>query len=147
MNPPLAIHIILSVITSVVLCIAGLTALILAFQERRMRVSPGSLFIRRLPPLIVMEKLLFQIIIIGFVLLSLLSLTSIYYFHEFLSKHWLLWQKTILVIVAWIIFAMLLMGRYVWGWRGRKAIYGTLLGVLLLIVIYCGSKLVLEGLH
>jgi ABC-type uncharacterized transport system permease subunit len=94
-----------------------------------------------------MEKLLFQTIIIGFLLLSALLISSIYFFHPLLIGNVLLWQKTALVIMAWIIFAVLLMGRFFWGWRGRKAIYGTLLGVLLLIVIYFCSKLLLEGIH
>lgn len=147
MNPHVAIHLTLSIITSVVLCVAGLTALLLAIQEHLVRVAPSGHIICRLPPLITMEKLLFQIIAVGFLLLSLLLITSIYYFHDLLIGHWLLWQKTMLVISAWIIFAVLLIGRYVSGWRGRKAIYGTLFGVLLLILVYCGSQFVLKGIH
>lgn len=147
MNPHLTIHIVLSIITSVVLCLAGFVALILAIQERFVRTRPGSAFIRNLPPLITMEKLLFQIIIVGFVLLNFLLITSIYYFHQWLMDNRLLWQKMVLVFLAWIIFAALLAGRYFWGWRGRKAIYGTLCGVLLLIVVYFGSRLILEGIH
>lgn len=143
MNPHLTIHIVLSIITSIVLCLAGFVALILAIQERLVRTRPGSAFIRRLPPLISMEKLLFQIIIVGFVLLNFLLITSIYYFHQWLMDNRLLWQKMILVFLAWVIFAALLGGRYFWGWRGRKAIYGTLCGVLLLIVVYFGSRLIL----
>jgi ABC-type uncharacterized transport system permease subunit len=147
MSTYLTIHIFLSVITSMVLCVAGFAALILAIQEHLVRTEPGGNIIRRLPPLITMEKLLFQIITLGFLLLSFLLISSIYYFHELLSSNWLLWQKTILVICAWIVFAMLLIGRYFRGWRGRKAIYGTLFGVTLLIVVYFGSQFVLEGMH
>ena len=48
---------------------------------------------------------------------------------------------TVIVVVAWVIIGLLLLGRYLWGWRGRKAIYCTFSGVLLLLIVYFGSKL------
>lgn len=147
MNTSLNVHILLSLVTSVALCATGVTALVLAVQERLLRAQPAGGLIRWLPPLITMEKFLFQTMIVGFILLNALLITSVYYFHELFTGNSLLWQKTILAIFAWIIFAVLLIGRFIWGWRGRKAIYGSLFGVLLLTVIYWGSQLALEGLH
>ncbi len=139
------LHVLLSGITFAVLVIAGFQAVLLAIQERWLRFASNGHFIQKLPPLITMEKLLFRTIIVGFVLLSVLLVTSFYAFHDLLWHNRLLLQKTILVLVAWVIFAVLLLGRFAWGWRGRKAIYGTFFGVLLLIVIYFGSQLMLEG--
>ena len=59
----------------------------------------------------------------------------------------MLLQKTCLVLIAWFIFALLLFGRKQWGWRGRRAIYWTLCGVILLAVIYFGSRLLMQGLQ
>ncbi|MEY3785905.1 MAG: hypothetical protein RLZ75_110, partial [Pseudomonadota bacterium] len=53
-------------------------------------------------------------------------------------------HKTVLSILAWIIFTGLLIGRSRYGWRGQTAIQWTLIGFILLLLAYFGSKLVLE---
>jgi ABC-type uncharacterized transport system permease subunit len=53
-------------------------------------------------------------------------------------------HKTVLSIIAWIIFSGLLVGRMRYGWRGKTAIQWTLIGFVLLLLAYFGSKLVLE---
>lgn len=53
-------------------------------------------------------------------------------------------HKTVLGIIAWLVFAVLLWGRWRFGWRGRTAIRWTLSGAVTLMLAYFGSKLVLE---
>ncbi len=143
-DPDTLFHILLAIVTFCVLCVAGLLAVLLAFQERLLRYKPQGVFIQRLPPLESMETLLFQVVSLGFVLLSVVLVTSLYFYHDILFAHIAIIQKSVMVLAAWIIFAVLLIGRYRWGWRGRKAIYGTLGGLLLLVIAYFGSKLVLN---
>lgn len=147
LHPGMLFHIIVSVFAFCLLCVAGLLAVLLAFQERKLRLAQGSGLLSKLPPLETMETLLFQVIGLGFILLSVVLITSFYSYHAVLMQHFVLLQKALLVVAAWIIFAVLLAGRYRYGWRGRKAIYGTLIGVLLLVLAYFGSKLVLEALQ
>ena len=45
-----------------------------------------------------------------------------------------------------LIFAVLLCGRHVWGWRGKRALRLTLTGFSLLILAYFGSRFVVEVL-
>jgi len=47
-------------------------------------------------------------------------------------------------VLSWIVFALLLGGRFVYGWRGRVAVRWTLAGFLMLVLAYVGSKFVLE---
>jgi ABC-type uncharacterized transport system permease subunit len=136
-DPKQLIHIFLSALSFSVLCIAGLQALFLAYLQRRLRDK--SKIFPKLPPLETMEALLFQIIGIGFLLLSFVVITGLYFFYDRITLS--LVQKIVLAFIAWIIFGILLVGRYYFGWRGKRAIYGTLTGVLLLIIIYFGSIL------
>jgi ABC-type uncharacterized transport system permease subunit len=53
-------------------------------------------------------------------------------------------HKTLLSIIAWLVFGLLLWGRWRYGWRGRKAVWLSLAGIILLLLGYFGSKLVLE---
>ena len=55
-------------------------------------------------------------------------------------------HKTVLSITAWAVFAVLLWGRWRFGWRGRTAIRWSLGGFVILALAYFGSKLVLEVL-
>jgi len=136
------IHIILSVLAYTLLSLAAVQAILIAIQDRRLRQKhPGGL-LRALPPLQVMENLLFQIITLGFFLLSMALVTGFIYLEDIFAQH--LVHKTVLSIIAWVIFAILLWGRWHAGWRGRTAIRWTLTGFVVLVLAYFGSKLVLE---
>jgi len=141
--PHMLFHIVLAILTFSILCVAGLMAVLLFVQDIVLRKNPAARLISRLPPLRSMETFLFQLITLGFILLSVVLVSSLYFYHELLTQHFILMQKTALVAAAWLVFAILLIGRYRWGWRGRKAIYGTLAGVILLLFAYFFSKLVL----
>jgi ABC-type uncharacterized transport system permease subunit len=45
------------------------------------------------------------------------------------------------------LFAVLLIGRMRFGWRGRSAVQWTLSGFAVLAVAYFGSKFILEYLY
>jgi hypothetical protein len=53
-------------------------------------------------------------------------------------------HEIVLAIVAWLIFAVLLWGRYRFGWRGKQALRFTIGGFVTLALAYFGSKFVLE---
>jgi ABC-type uncharacterized transport system permease subunit len=136
------VHIILSVLAYSMLGIAALQAVVIAIQDRQLRHKHPGGFMRALPPLQVMETLLFQIIAIGFILLTLSLLSGILYLEDIFAQH--LVHKTVLSIIAWLVFGILLWGRWQAGWRGRTAIRWTFAGFFLLLLAYFGSKLVLE---
>ena len=143
-HPVALFHILLGVISFCVFCVAGLLAILLAIQEWCLRYKKVLGFIAQLPALESMEILLFQLIQFGFVLLSIIVITSIYFYYDLLFTQIFLIQKTLLTVMAWFIFAWLLSGRYHHGWRGRKAIYGTLFAVFLLFLSYYGSRFLLN---
>jgi len=138
----LDLHILFSVLAYSLFALAAVQAVLLAIQDRHLRNRHPGGFIRALPPLEVMEQLLFQMIGTGFVLLSAALLTGVVFLDDIFAQH--LVHKTFLSIAAWGIFSILLWGRWKFGWRGRKAIRWTLSGFGLLILAYFGSKLVLE---
>ena len=138
-------HILLSVLTFAMLCVAGLQALALLVQDRMLKNKYEGIWTKYLPPLQSLEKTLFQTILLGFILLTIEIVSSIYLFYPLLWTNPAILQKTILSLIIWLIFFVLLLGHYAWGWRGRRAIYLTLGGVWLLVLVYFGSRLVLGG--
>ncbi len=138
----IGIHILFSILAYSMLGMATVQALLLSIQERHLHNrSPGG-FIRALPPMETMESLLFQMIIIGFVLQSMSLASGVVYLDDMFAQH--LVHKTVLSILAWIVFAILLWGHWQYGWRGRTAVRWTISGFVTLLLAYFGSKYVLE---
>jgi ABC-type uncharacterized transport system permease subunit len=97
-----------------------------------------------------MEALLFRIIWAGFILLTLTLASGIVFSEELFGRAARFNHKTVFGFLSWLIFAALLAGRHVYGWRGRVAVRWTLAGFLTLVLAftlvlaYIGSKFVLE---
>ncbi len=138
----LRLHILLSVTAYSLLTIAAVQAIILAVQEKQLHNKHPIRSMRLLPPMQTMEELLVQLLAIGFFLLSLSLSSGLMFVQDIFSQH--LSHKVVFSFLAWIIFGLVLWGRWIWGWRGKKLIHWTLGGFSLLILAYFGSKLVYE---
>ena len=139
---PMQAHIVLSAVAYSLLSIAALLAILIAIQDRRLRSRHPFGLLRLLPPLEAMERLLFITLGVGFGLLSLAIFSGLIFVDNMFAQR--LVHKTVLSLLAWFIFGVLLFGRFKFGWRGRKAIRWTLGGFAVLALAYFGSKVVLE---
>jgi len=139
-------HLVISLLAYSLFTIASLHVLMMAIMERRLHRGNLPQFMQSLPPLLTMERLLFQIIFAGFVLLTLTLGSGILFSEELFGKPMQFTHKTVFGILSWIIFGALLAGRALYGWRGRVAMRWTLAGFLSLFLAYIGSKFVLEVL-
>ena len=97
-----------------------------------------------LPALMTLEKLLFRMLGVGFILLTLTLLTGVVFSEALFGHAMKLDHKTVFSLLAWLVFAMLLLGHYFSGWRGRLALRYTLAGFALLLLSYIGSQFVFE---
>ncbi len=138
----LIFHVVSSVVAYSILGLAALHAIVLWFQNSLLHHHQPGGVIRLLPPLKTMESLLFDTIIIGFICLTLSLVSGMVFLENMFAQH--LAHKTVLSIIAWLVFAILLTGRWLVGWRGRTAIRWTLGGFISLMLAYFGSKFVLE---
>ena len=139
---PLELHILIAILAYSLFSLAATQALLLAVQDYRLRHRRPGGFLRAIPPLTVMESLLFQMIGAGFVLLGITLISGLFFLHDLFAQH--LVHKVVLSFIAWSVFGVLLWGRWRFGWRGRTAIRWTLSGFTFLALAYFGSKLVLE---
>lgn len=139
-----SLHVVSSVLAFGVLSIAGVYALFVALLDHFLRRHHLNRLVRALPALDVLEGLLFQLIAVGFAFLTLSLVSGLLFVSDLFAQH--LAHKTVLSIVAWLIFGTLLWGRRFRGWRGRVAVRLALAGVAVLLLAYFGSKLILEVL-
>jgi ABC-type uncharacterized transport system permease subunit len=116
---------------------------LMARSERRLREMtepPQGM------PLLALERLTFRFVQAGFVMLTASLLAGAYFAQTvYDGKAGSLWNhKTAFSVLAWFIFAGLLLGRRLRGWRGRQALRVLYLGAGLLLLGYLGSRFVLE---
>jgi ABC-type uncharacterized transport system permease subunit len=115
--------------------------------ESQMRLSPSTMSATSSGlPLLTLERLTFRFVNAGFVLLTATLLAG-WLFSESLygaGKVWKWDHKTIFSVLSWLAFAVLIVGRAQFGWRGRTAVRVLYIGSGLLLLAYVGSRFVLE---
>lgn len=141
-NAGLGLHIFSSLLAYSVLMVAAALAVTLNFQHRRLHSQQPLGTFKHFPTIQDMEILLFQFIVLGVLLLSVSLLTGYLHVEHIFGRGQL--HKTVLSVLAWLVFVGLLFGRMTFGWRGPTAIRWTLWGFGLLALAYFGSKFVRE---
>jgi len=144
-------HVAVALLAYGTLTIAAFHALMMTLQDKhlhKLRAKPLSprlnQIVDNLPPLMKMEKILFRLISLGFVLLTMTVLSGVIFSEQVLGVAFKWDHKTILSLFSWLLFAVLLAGRHWRGWRGKTVLSFTLSGFLTLLLAYVGSHFVLE---
>jgi ABC-type uncharacterized transport system permease subunit len=151
------VHLAMGMLAYSLFTIAILHALLMALLERRLHGSAaaralppgdgGTLLsgpLGALPPLLTLERLLFRTIAAAFVLLTLTLASGLVFSESLFGRALRFDHKTLFAVVSWATFALLLAGRYLYGWRGRVALRWTLSGFVMLLLAYVGSRFVME---
>lgn len=138
-------HVLISVSAYSIMGLATAQAILYSAQEKRFRKKELTTLFRNLPPLQVMEKILVQLVITGFVLLSFSLLSGAFFMEDMFAQH--LIHKTFFAILAWLTYGVFLIGHFRFGWRGQKAAYYTIWAYFLLILSYIGTEIVLINLR
>tara|TARA_Y100000389_G_C17431248_1_gene502780 strand:+ start:166 stop:705 length:540 start_codon:yes stop_codon:yes gene_type:complete len=141
-DPDLRIHIIVSITSYGFLGLGAIQAILLRYQEKKLKDVSGSLFITILPSIEKMEKVMFDLIIFGFILLTLSLLSGAPFVT--MNKHPGLLEKILFSIIAWMTYSYLIYSRFSKGVRGKKATNLTLSGMSFLLIAYLGTKLFFE---
>jgi ABC-type uncharacterized transport system permease subunit len=134
----LQIHIMLSIFSYCLLSIGALLAILLSLRDYQLHNHRPGQIAQTLPPLQTLENIMFKLIAAGFILLTM-ALASGFIFTDDWFNH-----KIVFSCIAWLVFLILLCGRYLAGWRGRTAIRWSIGGIVLLMLAFFGTKLVLE---
>lgn len=138
-------HIVVAMLAYSLFTLAIFHALLLAAAERR--IHGASLQEHdNLPPLLSLERLLFRLIGTAFVFLSLTVGSGLLFSEEIFGKPFGFSHKAVFGIAAWLLFAILLLGRRLRGWRGKRATHWLLAGFVCLLLAYAGTRFVLEVL-
>jgi len=135
-------HVLTSLFAYALLTAGVIVALFALVQERRLRTATLSPTSQLFAPLETTENLLAVVTLAGFTVLALSVISGFTFVEDLFAQH--LVHKTALSLLALLVFGVLIFGRHVAGWRGRRAVYLYLAGFAILCMAYFGSRIVLE---
>jgi len=135
-------HVLIALLSYGLLTVGTIVALYALVQERRLQAAKLSPINQLFAPLETTEKLLFGVAAAGFAGLTLAIVSGSSFVDDLIQQH--LAHKFGLSLLAWLIFGVLLAGRYFRGWRGKRAVHLYLGGFAVLCLAYFGSRLILE---
>ena len=143
-EPLFTLHLGIAMLGYSLFIVATIHALLMLAEEKWLHRGVLPPFLKSLPPLLEMERLLFRILFAAFVLLTLTVVSGVFFSEQVFGKPLTFTHKVVFGILSWLIFGTLLVGHYFRGWRGRTAVRWTLAGFTALMLAYIGSKVVLE---
>ncbi len=151
-NELLHLHLLIALMAYGLVTVAALQSILMATLDRYLH-RPGeqsqrtkwfSNALNVMPPLLVQEHLLFRLIWISFTVLTLTLITGSLVSMNLSGRVFPVDHKTVFTVLSWFTFALLLAGRYIWGWRGRLALRWTLTGFAFVLLAYTGSHFVID---
>ena len=144
-------HFIVATISVGLLSLAAMHAMLMSVQDRalhrQLAIVPNSRaahWLEELPPLMTMESLLFNLLYVGFALLTLTVFSGLLFSQTLFGRPLVFDHKTIFALASWFLFGGLLIARWRVGLRGRAAIRWVLSAYTALLLAYVGSRFVLE---
>jgi len=140
-------------ITHVITCFFGYAAFGLAFAisimyflKRLDRSPQKKVFFRLIPDTGVLDELNYQMVVIGFLMLTLGIITGSVWAHSAWGTYWSWDPKETWSLITWLIYAAVLHSRLVRGWRGKKIAILCMVGFFCVLFTYFGVNY-LAGLH
>lgn len=139
--------------THVITCFLGYAAFTAAFGlglmfflKRLDRPDGGRPFLSLIPDMESLDELMYQSVVLGFVLLTLGIMTGSVWAHYAWGSYWSWDPKETWSLVTWLIYAALLHARFVRGWRGGRIALMAVIGFAAMLFTYLGVNY-LPGLH
>jgi ABC-type uncharacterized transport system permease subunit len=145
-EPWLALHVAVALLAYALFLVAALQALVLMGLEKRLRrrlPDPGA---AGTPPLLTLERFLFRMVTVGFVLLTFTLASGMLFSERIFGRPLVFTHKSVFSLLGWLTFGALLWGRWRYGWRGKVALRWIVAGTVFVFLAYLGEKFVLEVL-
>lgn len=143
-NLPLMLHVAVSLLSYGLFGIAALLALLVLLLDRELHRHRFSPLVSFLPPLLSLEKLMFQSMLWGFALLTVSAASGTVFSEAVFGKAVEWSHKSVFGLSAWVIYGLILLLHRTRRWRGRRAAWWSLAGFASLMLAYIGSKFVLQ---
>ncbi len=139
-------------IAHVVTCFLGYAGFALAFGLSLTyfvkRKQPGkNAFFSRLPDEAIIDELTYQMVVFGFLFLTIGIITGAVWANSAWGKYWSWDPKETWSLITWFVYAIFLHLRMMRGWYGRNLALVSITGFIAVMFTYFGVNFLLSGLH
>lgn len=141
------VHIPLMILSVAALSISFIMAVMYLIQEKQLKSKHPAFFYYRLPSLEVCEDISYRALWFGFFLLTFGIITGMIWSKYLRGVFWSWDYKEIWAALTWTLYAILLHGRMLSAWRGRKAAYFAIIGFAFILFAFAGVSLVFKSYH
>jgi len=133
----LPVHVVFAFLGDALLGVSACFALMYLMQERHLKRKKIGALYYRLPPLDVLDGLSYRCISIGFPFLTLGILTGSIWLNRTQGGYidWTDGRQTA-TLLTWFLYAALLHGRLIAGWRGRRVAWLNIVGFLVILATF-----------
>ncbi|HEQ1858926.1 TPA: cytochrome C assembly family protein [Providencia alcalifaciens] len=138
-STPLFVHIGLALLSYATLLIAALYAFQVAIIDYQLK-NKILKFSPDMPPMMVIERKMFHVTQVGVILLTLTLCTGFIYMDNIFDKENI--HKSVLSVIAWFVYVILLWGHFHGGWRGKRVLFFHVGGSLILTLAFFGNRLI-----
>ena len=140
-GPWFLFHTTVSTLGLATLCVAFAMSLIFLIQHRSLKMGKTLRAMDRLPALDEADQVGFQALTLGFVLLTLGIVAGVMVNSSVHHRLWSPEPKQVFSLLAWIVFAGILIARSALGFRGTRSAYLTIAGFALGLLTVVGMTL------
>ena len=138
----LVVHISFSLLAYCILIIATLYAVQFYYIDKRLKEKDLAIMHSHLPPLMLVERQLYQLLTVGTIIFTFALMSGFFFLEGMFAKEAI--HKTVLSMVAWVIFTIVATGHHVLGWRGKPVVFAILGASGLVTMAYFGSRFIQE---
>lgn len=140
-------------ISHVITCFFGYAAFGLSFGlsimyllKRLDREGRSNIFLRLIPRTDILDELNYQMVVIGFLMLTLGIITGSVWAYSAWGSYWSWDPKETWSLITWLVYASVLHSRMVRGWKGKRIAILCFIGFSCVLFTYFGVNY-LAGLH
>ncbi len=139
-------------IAHVITCFLGYAGFAVAFGlsiiyfVKPEKASEGSI-LSKLPSWDMIDELTYQMIVFGFLFLTIGIITGSVWANSAWGKYWTWDPKETWSLITWFVYAIFLHLRLMRGWHGKKLAWVSIIGFMAVLFTYFGVNFLLSGLH
>jgi cytochrome c-type biogenesis protein CcsB len=137
----------------VITCFFGYAAFALAFGlslmyliKRSDTLKAEGRFFSLIPEAGILDDLTYQMVIIGFFMLTIGIITGSVWAHSAWGSYWSWDPKETWSLITWFVYAAMLHARMIRGWKGKRLAALSIIGFICVLFTYFGVNY-LAGLH
>jgi len=127
--------------------IAAMVGIAYLLLDWRQRAAPQGGFATRMPPLAVLDDLMYKSIALGFAFFTVATVLGALWAAEAWGGYWSWDPKETWALIVWLNYAAWLHLRLTKGLRGRPLAWWAIIGLFVTAFAFLGVNMFLSGLH